>query len=116
MKKIVALLAVVAMFTSCSKIIPTKEVQVHFFESGVTVTFTGSNGTYTFTEENDTQLVPLGNYQICATWGGGCGGMRMTKETSSGEENVLLVMPQGGTECASNQHLVSEYYISVNCE
>lgn len=116
MKKIVALLAVVAMFTSCSKILPTKEVTVNFFESGVTLTFSNGHNTYTFTDSANVQDLPVGKYRICASWNGGCGGMRVAKETSTGEENILLIGPEGGYECVDNQTLVSTYYASVNCE
>jgi hypothetical protein len=116
MKRFLCLLAVVAILASCSKIIPTKEVNIDFFESGVTVTFTNGSNTYVFDEEHTTHLLPLGKYQICADWNGGCGGLRMTKDTPNGEEQVLLIMPAGGTECVDNQRPASQYYVSVNCE
>jgi len=119
--KHVLVLALLALVVSCTKENPhvsgkKKKVKISFFESGVTVVFTSALGTYTFDEMHDTQKIPDTTYQICATWGGGCGGLRITKEGEAGEENVLLVMPSGGTECVSGQTLAEQYYASVNCE
>ena len=116
MKRLLCLLAVVALVTSCSKIIPSQEVTVHFIEPDVIVTFTNGTRTYTFTEDNHTQLLPIGRYQICAEWDGGCGGMSMINDTPTGNEPVLVILPAGGTECVDNQKLGTEYYVSVNCE
>lgn len=116
MKRLLILLVTLMMLGACSKVVPCKEVKVNFFESEVTVQFTNGTQTYVFTEADNVKLLPIGQYQICVLWNGGCGGLRLVKATQNGEENVLLVGPEGGNECIVNQTLASEYYASVNCE
>lgn len=122
MKRLSVICGVLALIfgTACTKDwAPKKEVRVHIFEGGATVKLVGQNGqgTYQFTEDIDSLELPdYGKYQICATFGGGCGGLRVTKEVSNGEENVLLVGPEGGVGCVGGQQLASHYYASVNCE
>lgn len=107
---------------ACTKTTPhkhTKKVRVHILEGGATVKFIGQEGqgTYTFTEDIGVLHLPKGGkYWICATYGGGCGGLRVTKAIDGGTENVLLVLPDVTESCITDQELAEEYYASVNCE
>lgn len=123
MKKLLFVLLSVFMITSafyvpsCQKEMPvdTLSVNITFDDDTETVTFTGEQGqgTYVFNSLNTTQSLPdTGTYGICISWGGGCGGYRLSDDNT----NLLLVMPTGGTTCGTGFILVGQYYAWTNCE
>lgn len=123
MKKLVFILSIVFVsmtsfvLPSCEKEteINYKTVTVTSFESSSIVTFTGEQGQGTFVFTSETEELELpdhGTYSISGYFSGGCGGFRV----STDDENILLVMPQGGTETVTGKTIVSQYYASVNCE
>src|SRR5688572_24810447 len=127
MKKLI--IALFILIITSSYIVPScnkectppsyKAVNVTVFEASAIITFTGEQGQgiFIFNEEVTEHNLPNnGTYQICASFSGGCGGLRVSKSTSNGDENIILVMPEGGTECIFSQTLASQYYASVNCE
>jgi hypothetical protein len=105
---------------SCKKHSITATVNVTIFDAGSVITFTGEQGqgVFVFDENTDTHNMPNnGTYTIEVSFPGGCGGLRVVKKLPNGDnQNILLVMPSGGTDIITGETLVSQYYASVNCE